>query len=200
KRIWRRLDMGSKVALGELCAFLRGASVPRARMFDSGEHLYVHYGDLYRGFDVRIDVESPQAPLPYISCDEKIRNSQMLKDQDIVYVLTSETVDDLGHAYLFTNPKGRSAVAGTETTIVRVVDTERLLPSYLNWLLQSEHFKRLLRQYVRGMKVFRVHPDDLFKIEIDLPSVADQRRIVAILDAVFDRQLILGCINGYLAA
>ena len=58
--------MGSKVALGELCTFLRGASVPRARMFDSGEHLYVHYGDLYRGFDIRIDVESPQAPLPYI--------------------------------------------------------------------------------------------------------------------------------------
>lgn len=97
--------MGCKVVLGDICSFSRGASIPRARMHDTGDYLYIHYGDLYKGFDLRIDVESPSKPIPFILRGEKVKESQCLKDQDIVYVLTSETVDDLGHAYLFNNPK-----------------------------------------------------------------------------------------------
>ncbi len=94
--------MGCKVVLGDICSFSRGASIPRARMHDTGDYLYIHYGDLYKGFDLRIDVESPSKPIPFILRGEKVKESQCLKDQDIVYVLTSETVDDLGHAYLST--------------------------------------------------------------------------------------------------
>lgn len=97
--------MGCKVVLGDICSFSRGASIPRARMHDTGDYLYIHYGDLYKGFDLRIDVESPSKPIPFILRGEKVKESQCLKDQDIVYVLTSETVDDLGHAYLFNNPQ-----------------------------------------------------------------------------------------------
>ena len=192
--------MGYKVALGEICSFSRGASIPRARMPDRGDYLYIHYGDLYKGFDVRIDVENPQKPIPYIADSEPIREGQRLSDQDIVYVLTSETVEDLGHAFLFNNPRKLPAVAGTETTIVHVNRPDLVLPSYLNWLFQSSRFKLLLRQYVKGMKVFRVHPDDLARIEIEIPSIYDQRRIVSILDAIFERSLINSQINGYLAA
>ena len=36
--------MGSRVSLGNICSFDRGASVPRVRMHESGNLLYVHYG------------------------------------------------------------------------------------------------------------------------------------------------------------
>ena len=81
--------MGCKVVLGDICSFSRGASIPRARMHDTGDYLYIHYGDLYKGFDLRIDVESPSKPIPFILRGEKVKESQCLKDQDIVYVLTS---------------------------------------------------------------------------------------------------------------
>lgn len=191
--------MGCKVALGEICSFSRGASVPRARMYDAGDFLYIHYGDLYRGFSLRVDVEAPQQTLPYISAEEKIRPEQFLEDQDIIYVLTSETVDDLGHAYLFNNPKKLPAVSGTETTIVRVCRQDVVVPAYLNYILQTARFRAMLRQYVRGMKVFRVRPDDLACIEIDLPPLETQLKTVAFLDAVFEKQLINNQINDYLA-
>ena len=159
--------MGCRVTLGDICSFDRGASIPRTRMLNSGDLLYIHYGDLYKGFDLRIDVEKPAKPLPFISADEKIKDSQRLNDQDIVYVLTSETVDDLGHAYLFNNPSGKSAVSGTETTIVRVERKDVVLPAYLNYLMSSPRFISELRQYTRGMKVFRVHPSDVARIEVD---------------------------------
>lgn len=191
--------MDCRIALGKICEFFRGASVPRARMHETGDALYIHYGDLYRGFKVQIDIESPQKAIPFISSDEKVRDNQLVKDKDIIYVLTSETVNDLGYSFLINNPEGKKVVAGTETTIVRVTRPDLLMPDYLNWLFQTERFKRLLRQYIKGMKVFRVHPDDIARIEINIPSLDVQRRIVAVADSLFDREFLLGRINDYLA-
>lgn len=190
--------MGCRVALGDVCSFHRGASVPRVRMYDAGDYLYIHYGDLYKGFNLRIDVEDPAKPIPYILRGERIKDSQRLKDQDIVYVLTSETVDDLGHAFLFNNPIGRPAVSGTETTIVRVERRDLVVPAYLNYLMSSPQFVGELRQYTRGMKVFRVHPNDVARIEVDLPSIGAQHQVVAILDAIYAKQQVNTKLNGYL--
>ena len=192
--------MGFKVALGDVCSFSRGASVPRARMFDAGDYLYIHYGDLYKGFNLRIDVENPAKPIPFITKDERVKDSQRLLDQDIVYVLTSETVDDLGHAYLFNNPLDRPAVSGTETTVVRVERKDLVVPAYLNYLLSTPRFISQLRQYVRGMKVFRVHPNDVARIEVELPSISAQKQIVAVLDTIYEKQQVNTNLNGYLAA
>ena len=190
--------MGCKVVLGDICSFSRGASIPRARMHDTGDYLYIHYGDLYKGFDLRIDVESPSKPIPFILRGEKVKESQCLKDQDIVYVLTSETVDDLGHAYLFNNPQNKLAVSGTETTIVRVKRRDLVIPAYLNYLMSSPCFIGELRRYVRGMKVFRVHPADVSRIEIELPHIETQRKVVSILDSIYTKQRINTQLNGYL--
>lgn len=191
--------MSSRVALGDICEFARGASVPRARMYDEGDYLYIHYGDLYRGFTTRIDVESPQKEIPYILSSEKIRPTQFLHDQDIVCVLTSETIDDLGHTYLLNNPKGKHVVSGTETTILRVKRRGIVIPAYLNYIMQTPRFKTALRQYVKGMKVFRVHPNDLSRIEISLPSVEKQQRVVSMMDAILEKQLVNDRLNDYLA-
>ena len=190
--------MGCKVTLGDVCSFFRGASIPRARMHNTGDYLYIHYGDLYKGFDLRIDVNDPAKPLPYILANEKIKESQRLKDQDIIYVLTSETVDDLGHAYLFNNPKNQPAVSGTETTIVRVKRRDLIIPAYLNYLMSSPRFIGELRQYTRGMKVFRVHPSDVSRIEVQLPSIETQQQMVTVLDAIYSKQHVNAKLNGYL--
>ena len=190
----------NRYRIGDLCEFYRGASVPRTRMHGSGDYLYLHYGDLYKGFSYRIDVEHPQKPIPHILDSEKIKDEQRLLDQDIVYVLTSETVDDLCHSFLFNNPQHVPAVAGTETTIVRVKDHCVLLPAYLNYLMHSPRFLKILRQYARGMKVFRVHPNDVARIEIELPGIETQGKVVSMLDAIHEKLLVDARTNGYLAA
>ena len=191
--------MGCKTTLGDVCSFYRGASIPRARMHDTGDYLYIHYGDLYKGFNLRIDVNNPAKPIPYILASEKIKESQRLKDQDIIYVLTSETVDDLGHAYLFNNPNNKPAVSGTETTIVRIERRDLIIPAYLNYLMSSPRFIGELRQYTRGMKVFRVHPSDVSRIEVHLPSIEAQQQVVTVLDAIYSKQQANAKLNGYLA-
>ena len=73
-----------------------------------------------------------------------------------------------------------------------------VLPAYLNYVMQSPRFIAELRQYVRGMKVFRVHPNDVARISVDLPSLDKQAKVVAILDAIFEKRLINNQLNGYL--
>ena len=48
------------------------------------------------------------------------------------------------------------------------------------------------------MKVFRVHPNDVARISVDLPSLDKQAKVVAILDAIFEKRLINNRLNGYL--
>lgn len=186
--------------IGDICTFAKGASIPRERMHDNGDIRYLHYGDLYKGHELYVDVEQPEKPIPFISVDEKIKPDQVAEDGDIIYVLTSETVEDFGKALMLRNPFNRQVVAGTETTIMRVTNREVVLPAYLNYLIQTERFKLALRQYITGMKVFRVHPRDLSRIEVELPDIETQRGVVALLDAMYEKIRLNTRINGCLAA
>lgn len=184
----------------DICSFAKGASVPRDRMYNKGDYQYLHYGDLYKGHELYIDIEKPQKDIPFISADEKLRDNQFVDDGDIIYILTSETIEDLGKALCLSNPNHRVVVAGTETTIMRVVQDDIVESAWLNYLLQTPRFKKTIRQYVTGMKVFRVHPRDIGRITVDVPSLEKQQKTVSILDAIHKKIRINQQINDYLAA
>jgi type I restriction enzyme, S subunit len=66
------------------------------------------------------------------------------------------------------------------------LDTSRVLPKYLTWVFRQPPFWRAMKAHCRGTAVrrSRLHQRDLMKIRIALPSLSDQRRIVAELDQI----------------
>lgn len=191
--------MKSKVSLGELCTYSKGIGIPREYTDVNLDIPYLHYGDIYKKYDFRINLDKELNEIIKISKNEKIKTDHFLSDGDIVYTLTSETVDDLGHSTLIINEKNYPFVAGMETTVIRIKDKNKILPAYLNYIFQSESFRRELRQFVTGMKVYRVHPTDLLKIKIDIPSLEDQLKIVSFLDSISNKIQINIVLNDYLA-
>lgn len=189
----------TKYCIGDLCSFAKGASVPRDRMRSQGL-LYLHYGDLYAGHNLYIDIENPERPLPFIDRTERLRDDQFVNNGDIIYILTSETVEDLGKSLCLNNPKHRAVVAGTETTVMRVDRQDILEPRYLNYLLQTPIFQRKLRQYITGMKVFRVHPRDIARMTISVPPLPNQKKVIALLDSIYFKRRLNQQINDHLAA
>ena len=169
-----------KIILGEYLEFEKGISVPRDRLFITNNIAYLHYGDIYKIYNHVVDIHKREI-------DEKYKKTQLLKDGDIVYNLTSESVDDLGKAVYIRNPNNIPFVSGMETTIMRVTDKSILLPEYLNYILSTYKFKCLLRQYVTGMKVYRVHPRDIGRIEIEVPDINEQKKIIDILNPFNDK-------------
>lgn len=187
----------TEYCVGDLCSFAKGANVPRDRMKKQGL-LYLHYGDLYAGHSLYIDVENPERSLPFIDPTEKLRANQFVNNGDIIYILTSETVEDLGKSLCLSNPKNRTVVAGTETTIMQVVRRDIIEPRYLNYLLQTPIFQRKLRQYITGMKVFRVHPRDIARIKISVPPITDQEKVITLLDSIYFKIRLNQQINDHL--
>ena len=172
-----------RVRLGDLVTWAKGCSIPRDETSADRHIPYLHYGDLYKKYDRCLNL--PEVIDEIIKIDEldSVKESQMLHDGDIVFTLTSETVDDLGHCTLIINPKDTPFVSGMETTVLHIKEPRRALPAFLNYMFQNEKFHSILRQFVTGMKVYRVHPNDLMKIEIDLPSLEYQSKVVTILDS-----------------
>ena len=164
----------------------KGCNIPRDDTSADGNIPYLHYGDLYKRYDGCLNLPDVLDDIIKIDNLDSVKDSQMLHDGDIVFTLTSETVDDLGHCTLIINPDDVPFVSGMETTILHLKTPEKALPKYLNYMFQTEGFRKILRQYVTGMKVYRVHPKDMMNIEINLPSVNEQNKIVGILDSFSD--------------
>ena len=184
--------------IGDICTWFKGFQVPRDETSVDKETPYLHYGDLYKKYDFRLDLQEKYNEIIKIDCNSKIKDAQYLHDGDIVFALTSETVDDLGHCTLIINPNNRPFVSGMETTIIHIKRRDYVLPSFLNYYFHNKVFQNRLRQYVTGMKVYRVHPDDIMSMTIELPPMEDQERIVRMLDAISDKVSCLTKINDNL--
>jgi len=188
------------VKLGDACSFHKGVSVPRDRTSVSLDVPYLHYGDVYKIYSISVDIDEVFDSIIKISAHEIIRTEQQLQNHDIIYNLTSETIDDLGKSVIICNEMNRPFVAGMETTIMRVERLDLIYPPYLNYVLQTSQFYSLLQQYVTGMKVFRVHPRDISRIALDVPPVCEQKLIAKLGDCITGKIAENRKINRHLVA
>lgn len=187
-----------RVQLGDIATWSKGLSIPRDNTSTTKEVPYLHYGDLYQKYGFKLDLDEQYRNIIKIDLDQKIKPEQYLHEGDIVFTLTSETVDDLGHCTLILNPGDKPFISGMETTVIHIIDKEHILPAYLNYIFHTVAFQRNLRTFVTGMKVYRVHPNDMMKMAIELPSYDEQVRVVSILDPLSDLIKINNQINDYL--
>lgn len=187
-----------RIKLGDLVTWAKGFNIPRDDTSVNKSIPYLHYGDLYKKYDYCLNLPEVINDIIKIDSLNSVKESQMLHDGDIVFTLTSETVDDLGHCTLIINPDDMPFVSGMETTVLHLKESSKALPTYLNYIFQDERFRKIMRQYVTGMKVYRIHPKDLMRIEIDLPPLDVQAKIVSILDSFSESIINLGKINDNL--
>ena len=75
--------MSCRVALGDICSFNRGASIPRARMRDSGDLLYIHDTGAH-GFSMGYNYNAKLRSAELLLCEdgsvEMIRRAETPKD------------------------------------------------------------------------------------------------------------------------
>lgn len=70
------------------------------------------------------------------------------------------------------------AIAGAQFFILR--PNERVLPSYLAWFLRSETVRQHFDSCRKGSYIQLIRRSDLAEIEVPLPSLEEQRRIVEV--------------------
>lgn len=113
--------------------------------------------------------------LKYIST-EVFGKSKIAKKNDIVMAVTSENVEDVCKCTAWLG-EDDIAVSG-HTAIIKHNQNAK----YLSYYFHTSHFFNQKRKLAHGTKVIEVTPDKLYDIIIPLPPLAEQERIVGILD------------------
>ena len=97
-------------------------------------------------------------------------------------VMISRIVPHIRRACVVGPAKGHRQIASGEWIIFR---DECIWPKYLRWQLVGDVFHSAFMRTVSGVggSLLRARPAEVFKIQIPLPPLAEQKRIARILDA-----------------
>ena len=157
------------VKLGEIATITRGGNFQKKDFVESGKPC-IHYGQMYTHFGVYAN-----ETLTYVN--QKIFDkSKTAKPGDIVMAVTSENVEDVCSCTAWLGSED-IAVSG-HTAIIN----HNQNPKYLSYYFHTASFFNQKKKLAHGTKVIEVTPSELVNIEIMLPSIDEQERIVSILD------------------
>lgn len=155
--------------LGEIATLIRGGNFQKKDFTDSGVPC-IHYGQIYTHFGIHTT-----STLKYISPDVASK-SKIAKTNDIVMAITSENVEDVGKCVAWMGDED-IAVSG-HTAIIQHKQNAK----YLSYYFHSSHFFTQKKRLAHGTKVIEISPKDLANVVIPIPPLAEQQRIVDILD------------------
>lgn len=157
------------VKLGEIATIIRGGNFQKKDFVENGRPC-IHYGQMYTHFGIYAD-----KTLTYLN-DEVFAKSKIAKPGDIIMAVTSENVEDVCSCTAWLGNE-EIAVSG-HTAII----SHNQNAKYLSYYFHSAMFYKQKKKLAHGTKVIEVTPSKLADIEIMLPTLEEQERIVSILD------------------
>ena len=158
--------------LGKVGEFSRGSSFQKKHIVKAGIPC-IHYGEIYTHYGI-----CAKETKSYLA-SEFAKNKRLMEPGEVFIATTSENDDDLGKAVAWI---GAEPVVPSNDGFVYSPVREELDPKYVSYFLSSGNFQKQKRKHITGAKVRRLSKRALESIEIPLPPLEEQRRIVAILD------------------
>ena len=157
--------------LGEMAELVRGNGLSKKDFAPEGIPA-IHYGQIYTYYG-----NETKETISFVT-PETASKLRKVFCGNVVITNTSENLEDVGKALLYSGES--EAVTGGHATIIRC--SEHLLPKYFVYYTMTYSFFDQKRKLAKGTKVIDVSATDLARIEIPLPPLSEQQRIVEILD------------------
>jgi type I restriction enzyme S subunit len=157
------------LTIKEIGMLIRGNGLQKKDFTESGVGC-IHYGQIYTYYGTFADKTKS-----FVSEDlaKKLRKA---RKNDLIIATVSENVEDVCKTVAWLGDEA-ICVSG-DTLIFRHNEN----PKYIAYYLQTPMFFDFKKQNVTGTKVIRLHGDKLGSFKIPIPPLAEQNRIVAILD------------------
>ena len=155
--------------MGEIGKFIRGNGLQKKDFTNSGVGC-IHYGQIYTHYGT-FATETKSFVNPKLA--ERLLR---VTPGDIILACTSENVEDVGKAVAWLG--NEDIVTGGHSVVFKHGEN----PKYIAYFLQTQSFFQQKKKYAYGAKVIDIKTEDLAKIQIPLPALELQDKIVAILD------------------
>ena len=148
-------------------SFMRGQGISKSDIAETGRFKCIRYGELYTMYQSPV-INEVVSRTDY---DGKVRSE--IGD---VYVPATTTADAMGIA-IARSIHENDVVIGGDINIMRV-DQSKLNPDFLSWLINGP-LKSQLASYAKGANILHISNRDLRQLEVILPPLEIQKKIVA---------------------
>ena len=176
------------VKFRDICTKIGSGATPKG-----GKEAYCEEGiTLIRSQNV-LDFSFSENGLAYINDEQADRlKNVIVEDRDVLINITGDSVART----CMVDKKYLPARVNQHVCIVRA-NQEKVVPSYLLYILQQK--KNYLLQMASGGATRNALTKDMIcELEVELPSIAEQRKIVAILDDIQEKIKLNAQINNNL--
>ena len=157
--------------LFNICYFIRGnSSFKKDELLDEGKYVALQYGKTYK-------VDEVNEEFKFYVNENFYKSSQVVNYGDVIFVSTSETLEDLGHSVFYN--RNDIGLIGGEQILIKPKNTI-LDGKYLYYTTRV--FGKELKKYATGLKVFRFDTYDLKNVYVPIPPIEEQKAIAKQLD------------------
>ncbi len=171
--------------LGEVFEFYTTNSYSRSLLnYDEGSVKNIHYGDIHTKFKSNFDITKEN--VPYINEDvdtSRIAESSYCLVGDLIIADASEDYKDIGKAIEIINLNNETVVAGLHTYIARD-NYNAFALGFKGYLMQSHKVRLQMMRFATGVSVLGISKGNIAKVEIGLPTLEEQKKIVGFLTTI----------------
>lgn len=158
--------------MSELGVLIRGNGLPKSDFTETGIPA-IHYGQIYTYYGTYT-----KSTISFVS-EETAKKLRKVNYGDVVITNTSENIEDVGKSVVYLGEE--EAVTGGHATIFKP-SKDLITGKFFAYFTQTEHFASQKIKLAKGTKVIDVSAKDMEKIQIPVPPLEEQERIVGILD------------------
>jgi type I restriction enzyme S subunit len=175
--------------LGEVYGFRTTNSLSRDKLnYDSGEYRNIHYGDIHTKFPTLLDLKKVE--LPFVNEDIEIRKTfseNLVDDGDLLIADASEDYADIGKTIEVVNVNGEKVLAGLHTLHAKRIEAN-IEVGFGGFLMKSELIRGQIMKIAQGTKVLSISVPRMRELDLRLPCLQEQKKIVAFLTSL-DRSI-----------
>jgi type I restriction enzyme, S subunit len=154
--------------LGDVATFHKGKGLPKSAIEPFGADPCIHYGELFPRYPETIQ-ESISRTNSSGDCVRSVVNDVLMPTSDV-------TPNGLAKASCV---RTRGVILGGDILVIRA-NADLVFGSFLSYVIR--HAQEQVLQLVTGTTVFHLYAADMKKFTFSIPSVLEQRAIVAVLD------------------
>ena len=161
--------------LGEVCDFVRGVTYDKA---DARSEMKSGYIPLLRATNI---TEKGLLREDFVFIPKNgVRADQKLMSGDALITIASGSASVVGRSVLVEDPS--EMTFGAFCGVLR--PSPEILPRYLSHFMSSRSVRTAWSEAAQGTNINNLKRDDILQTECLLPSLSEQKRIVALLDSM----------------
>lgn len=177
-----------KIKFGRLYSFYTTNSLSRDKLnYTNGKVYNIHYGDIHTKFKSHFYLRNEN--IPFINEEvDLIRVKQELYciNGDIIIADASEDYSDIGKSIELIDIANEKVLAGLHTFLARPISDKTFI-GFTSYLLKSWKLRKQIMTIAQGTKVLSLSTSRVSNLDLNIPSLPEQKKIASFLSAVDEK-------------